>query len=104
LQGEFAEQVIRVIKSIPRGKVATYGQIAALAGNPRGARQVVRFLKTYSRKENLPWHRVINARGRISLPAGEGRELQAAMLRREKITVTDDEKVDLRKFLWRPFD
>jgi methylated-DNA-protein-cysteine methyltransferase-like protein len=102
MQGEFAENVISAIKSIPRGKVATYGQIAALAGNPRAARQVVRFLKTYSQKEKLPWHRVINARGQISLPAGAGRELQAALLRKEGVAVSDDERVDLNIYLWKP--
>ena len=63
----YSERIKELIKRIPYGKVATYGQIASLAGNRRGARQVVRILHTCSQKENLPWHRVINARGSISL-------------------------------------
>ena len=62
---EFEDRVKDVIKSIPRGKVATYAQVAALAGNHQAARQVVRVLHTSSAKDRLPWHRVINSRGGI---------------------------------------
>ncbi|MFZ0892567.1 MAG: MGMT family protein [Thermoplasmata archaeon] len=59
-----------VIARVPRGKVITYGQVAAAAGFPRAARLTVRALQT----TGLPWHRVVAAGGRIALPGEEGRE------------------------------
>lgn len=88
------------IASIPRGKVATYGQIAAIAGNPRAARQVVRVLHTSSEKENLPWHRVINSKGKISLNPGFGYELQKTLLQKEGVQFEDKDIVDFHKYLW----
>ena len=61
----------RVIARVPKGKVVTYGQVAEIAGFPRGARLTVRALQ---RAEGLPWHRVVAAGGRIALPGAEGRE------------------------------
>ena len=61
----FTERVIQLIQQIPAGNVMTYGQIAKLAGSPRGARQVVRILHSSSGKYQLPWHRVVNAKGEI---------------------------------------
>lgn len=99
---EFHNRTVAVIKKIPPGKVATYGQIAALAGNPRGARQVVRTLHTSSEKEELPWYRVINGRGAISLPPGNGYELQKALLQDEGIEFDCRGRVDLSRFRWMP--
>ncbi len=62
----FTQDVVALIRAIPAGRVATYGQIARLAGNPRAARQVVRILHSMSQAERLPWHRVVNAKGEIS--------------------------------------
>lgn len=62
----FTERVIRIIQPIPSGHVMTYGQIARLAGNSWGARQVARILHSMSCKYRLPWHRVINSRGEIA--------------------------------------
>lgn len=98
----FHQNVIRTIKRIPRGKVATYGQIAMLAGDPRGARQVARALHSSSDKENLPWHRVINSQGRISLPIGSGLEIQRALLEAEGVVFKRDDSIDLERFLWSP--
>jgi methylated-DNA-protein-cysteine methyltransferase-like protein len=98
----FHSRIIKVLKSVPKGKVTTYGQVAALAGNPGAARQVVRALHSSTRSADLPWHRVINAKGRISLPPGAGFEMQQAMLRDEGIDVTDGGAVDLKRFGWRP--
>ena len=61
----FTECVIQLIQQIPPGNVMTYGQVAKLAGSPRGARQVVRILHSSSEKHQLPWHRVVNAKGEI---------------------------------------
>lgn len=63
----FTKEVISIIKNIPSGRVMSYGQISRVAGNPRGARQVARILHSMSRKHGLPWHRVINAQGKISI-------------------------------------
>ena len=71
LMTPFTENVVEIIRSIPEGKVATYGQIAGLAGSPRAARQVVRALHSMSKKHRLPWHRVINAKGQIALQDDE---------------------------------
>ncbi|MCR4277915.1 MAG: MGMT family protein [Candidatus Berkelbacteria bacterium] len=101
----FKEQVIKKIKEIPSGKVATYGQIAALAGSPRGALMVGRTLRYASENEKLPWQRVINSKGRISIvnmsyPA----ELQAQLLQEEGVVVEkriDSYYINLSRFLWR---
>ena len=98
----FHQSVIRVIKRIPKGRVASYGMIAMLAGNPRAARQVVRTLNTASREARLPWHRVINREGRIALKPGQGFELQRAMLIDEGVSVSPDGQIDLEKYLWSP--
>ncbi len=91
----FTEQVIDIIRAIPKGKVMTYGQIAATAGSPRGARQVVRILHTMSDKYELPWHRVINAKGEIAITEDESRFLQKILLEEEGITPNEDGRIDL---------
>ena len=100
--GSFTERVKEIIQSIPRGKVAIYGQIALIAGNPRGARQVSWILHSCSEKHRLPWQRVINSRGSISLPAGGGYELQKQLLEQEGICFEDEDRIDLNRFLWSP--
>lgn len=92
----FTNEVIQIIKMIPKGQVMTYGQIAAYAGNPRGARQVSRILHSMTQKYNLPWHRVINSKGGISL-TGENGFVQAQMLISEGVVV-QNKKVDLNKY------
>jgi len=99
---KFEEEVKRCIKAIPRGKVATYAQIAALAGNHRAARQVARVLHASSDKDRLPWHRVINSRGGISLRRGRGFETQRKLLRGEGVFVDRSGRVDLNGFQWEP--
>ena len=99
---EFEDRVKELIRAIPRGKVATYAQIASLAGNYRGARQVVRVLHASSGKDRLPWQRVINSRGGISLPRGRGFEDQRRLLRREGVAVGRAGRVDLGRFQWEP--
>ncbi|MEW6014577.1 MAG: MGMT family protein [Candidatus Zixiibacteriota bacterium] len=102
MSDEFSRVVVGVIKKIPRGRVASYGQIAALAGNPRAARQVVRALHSLSGKEKLPWHRVINSKGTISLRPGAGYELQKALLKKEGVRIDERDRVDLARFQWNP--
>jgi methylated-DNA-protein-cysteine methyltransferase-like protein len=98
----FHQRVKGVIQKIPKGKVATYGQIAALAGNPRAARQVVRVLHSSSRKDNLPWHRVVNKEGKISLKLNYGYETQKRLLRREGVKFNKDDTIDFSRYLWSP--
>ncbi len=99
---EFEQRVKELIRRIPRGKVATYAQIASLAGNYRSARQVARVLHSSSDKDRLPWHRVINSRGGISLRPGRGFETQRRLLRQEGVAADRTGHVDLSVFLWEP--
>ena len=99
---EFEERVKGVIKAIPRGKVATYAQVAALAGNCRAARQVVRVLHASSAKDRLPWHRVINSRGGISLGRNRGFEEQRRRLLEEGVRVSGSGRIGLEDFQWEP--
>jgi methylated-DNA-protein-cysteine methyltransferase-like protein len=98
----FYERVIHIIRSIPRGKVATYGQIAAYAGNPRASRQVAYILHSSAEKEHLPWHRVINRKGRVSLKPRHGYELQKQLMEDEGILFDEDDCIDLQVFQWSP--
>lgn len=95
----FTEKVVKLIRRIPRGQVATYGQIAVMAGNAYASRQVARLLHSLSGKERLPWHRVINSHGTISLQ-GEAGERQQTLLEREGVEFGLHGKVDLVRFLW----
>ena len=97
---QFTETVIEIIKSIPKGKVQTYGGISRLAGSPFGARQVVRILSSMSDKHNLPWHRVINSKGELPQMNKEMFIEQIKLLRNEKVKVSDVGKIDLEKYLW----
>lgn len=98
----FYERAVNSIKSIPRGKVATYGMIARLAGNPRSARQVAYILSSSWKKHNLPWHRVVNSKGGISLRPGRGYEEQRERLDREGIVFREDGTIDLERYKWKP--
>ena len=98
----FYHAVIRIVKRIPRGRVATYGQIASLAGNARAARQVAWILHAASEKHDLPWHRVINRLGGISLPRFGGYEVQRALLVQERVKFDARDRIDLKKFQWQP--
>ena len=96
----FTQRVKEVIRKIPRGKVATYGQIAAYAGSPRAVRQVVWILNSSSRKDKLPWHRVINRNGKISLKPNHGYEIQKMLLRKEGVKFDKSDVIDFELYLW----
>ncbi len=100
----FTQRAADVIKAIPVGCVATYGQVAVMAGSPRGARQVVRLLHTASNSLGLPWHRVVDRDGRISLPRGGGYEEQRARLEAECVAFTIEDRIDMRIHQWNPAD
>ncbi|QHJ70700.1 MGMT family protein [Planococcus halotolerans] len=97
----FTRKAIQVIQNIPSGKVMTYGQIAAHAGSPRGARQVARLLHSMSAKYSLPWHRVINAAGEISIKDENHRQIQADLLRSEGVEMKAG-KVALNQYRFDP--
>lgn len=99
---DFHQRVVTIIKKIPKGKVATYGQIAALVGHPRAARQVVRILHSSSQKEQLPWHRVVNRQGQISLRPGSGYETQKELLKEEGVAFGSSDTIDFDRYLWSP--
>jgi len=94
-------RIYDVVSRIPRGRVATYGQVADLAGMPRQARLVGYALHALPEGTALPWHRVVNARGRISLRAGGADPLQARRLAREGVRAVDG-VISLDRFRWRP--
>nr|WP_154895702.1 MGMT family protein [Paenibacillus xylanexedens] len=98
----FTKQVVAIIASIPEGKVMTYGQIAALAGSPRAARQVVRILHSMSRKERLPWHRVVNAKGEIAIPDEHSRLMQETELISEGVEFQLNGTINLQQFGYDP--
>jgi methylated-DNA-protein-cysteine methyltransferase related protein len=99
------EQIYEVIRRIPPGRVATYGQIARLAGMPRDARTVGWALRAVPEGSDVPWQRVINAQGRISFPPGsEGAALQRAMLEDEGIVFDRDGRVNLKVYGWEGLD
>ena len=85
--------MLKTVRRIPKGKVATYGDVAAASGHPGCARQVVWALRA---GKNVPWHRVLGAQGRIRLTGEAGFE-QKLRLRTEKVVVTGD-RVDLKQF------
>ena len=100
----YSDKMKELIKQIPAGKVATYGQIALYAGNPRSARQVAWILHSSSTKDNLPWHRVINSKGRISLPKGRGYDIQKKLLEREGVIFDEDDYINLEEYRWIKID
>ena len=83
--GAFARCVLHVIEQIPSGAVASYGQVAALAGAPRNARQVGALLRDGLCRGGAPWHRVLGSSGRVSLPRDSGGTVQRQMLDAEGI-------------------
>ena len=96
------QRIWALVCAIPAGQVATYGQIAALAGLPRRARLVGHALRHLPATTPVPWQRVINARGGISFPKGsESYRLQQALLLAEGVEFTG-EQIDLNRFRWRP--
>ena len=101
IPSDFTNKVVHIIRSIPKGKILTYGFISKLAGNPRAARQVSWLLHSSTKKYDLPWHRVINSRGKIALKSVEDKEYQKNLLEQEGIMVSDGYKINLEDYLWK---
>ena len=98
---EMAEMILAVVNQIPYAKVATYGQIARLAGLPKHARLVGRVLSHLESDTNIPWYRVINAQAKISLKQLDehGQNIQQQKLMQEGICFRGD-RVDLKRYQW----
>ena len=99
---DFVEKVIRAIKMIPYGYVTTYGHIALLAGKPRAARVVGGILSNSKIDDDLPWQRVINSKGFLSIKGNAvvNKDIQASLLKQEGISFVAEYKVDLGKHGW----
>lgn len=95
-----SQLIIEVLRGIPRGRVASYGSVAAQAGLMNGARQVARLLHSSSEKEDLPWFRVVRSDGSIALEPGRGFEEQAARLKSEGVELGADGRIDLARYGW----
>lgn len=97
------DRIYAVVKRIPKGRVATYGQVAALAGLPGHARQVGYALHALPENHRLPWHRVVNAKGEVSPRAWPfAEDMQRAYLESEGIPFDERNRFPLEQFRWRP--
>jgi len=94
-------RIHRVVSRIPRGRVATYGQVARLAGLGRQARLVGYAMHALPTGSRVPWQRVVNARGEISLP-GSSATRQRSLLENEGVRFDGRGRIDLDRFLWQP--
>lgn len=101
---KFANTVYKIIQNIPYGKVVSYGQVAIYAGVPRGARQVGWILHQSEGKIDLPWWRVINNAGRITIKGSyyNSAETQRKLLLAEGVKVEENLDIDIEKYRWIP--
>jgi methylated-DNA-protein-cysteine methyltransferase-like protein len=98
------ERIFEVVKSIPRGRVATYGQVAELAGIAGQPRRTGYALSALPSGSGIPWHRVINAQGRISFPQGSKHyTLQRRLLKQEGVVFDKSGRINLALFRWQNF-
>ncbi|MGX9375800.1 methylated-DNA-protein-cysteine methyltransferase-like protein [Pantoea ananatis] len=96
----FKQRIWQIVAAIPPGRVTTYGDVALLAGSPRAARQVGGVLSRLPEGSTLPWHRVINRHGTISLQ-GDRLFRQRDALEAEGVEVSDAGEIDLGQYRWR---
>lgn len=95
----FRQRIFQIVAAIPYGRVTTYGEVALLAGSPRASRQVGGVLKRLPDGSKLPWHRVINRKGEISL-IGDDYQRQKSALLAEGIVFDRYGRIDLQRFRW----
>lgn len=101
MESNFKQRVIDLVSKIPRGRVMTYGQIAALCGAPNAARAVGTI--AHFGPSDLPWQRVVNKSGGLaSAYTYGGRGGQKAQLEADGIVVNQDNKIDIEKYIWWP--
>ncbi|WP_240741935.1 methylated-DNA--[protein]-cysteine S-methyltransferase [Deinococcus sp. KSM4-11] len=102
MQGAFQAGILALVARIPAGRVMTYGQLALLAGAPGAARQAGQVMNGLTAETALPWHRVINAQGRVSTyKVGTG-DLQEQLLRAEGVAFDETGRCDLATLQWWP--
>lgn len=101
---QFKDKVIKVIQMIPRGKVMNYGQVALYIGIPRGAQQVGWIMRSVETKVDMPWWRVMNSAGRITIKGNihNDQPLQKKLLEAEGIAVSNDLIIDIDKYRFIP--
>ena len=97
-------KIYKIVAQIPFGKVATYGQIARLAGVGKNARIIGYALSALPQQIDIPWHRVINRMGKISFSPSRNNHdtLQKYLLEQEGVLFNSENKIDLKKYLWQP--
>ena len=96
------ERIYAVIKKIPKGKVATYGQVARLAGLPRHARQVGYALAALAEGARVPWQRVVNASGEVSVREHpNSQQIQRVLLEKERVAFDERGRISLPNFQWK---
>ena len=96
------EHIWQIVSQIPKGKVISYGQIAKLAGLPQAARLVGNVLKKLPGDTKLPWHRVVNSQGKISLVVGSMPYKEQKVRLIDEGIIFNGEKIPLKKFHWNP--
>lgn len=99
----FKDRVLQIIKAVPKGTVVSYGQVAAYAGLPRASREVGWILNSLSEAESVPWWRVVNNKGFLSIRGNQtaDKELQKKLLQVDGVEVSDDFVLDIEKFRFR---
>jgi methylated-DNA-protein-cysteine methyltransferase related protein len=103
MASETYERIYAVVRRIPRGRVATYGQVAKLAGLPHHARQVGYAMHALPWSTRVPWHRVISAPGQIAKRADpDGARWQQLKLEREGVQIDESGRISLHRFGWKP--
>ena len=103
--GDWMKSVWQVVSGIPRGHVLTYGEVARLAGKSRWARRVSRAMRRAPRGVELPWHRVVNARGEVSRRSdgsGIAEGDQRHLLAEEGVEFDSQGRIDLDRYSWEP--
>ncbi len=102
IEQNFKEQVLSFIGQVPKGKVVSYGQVAAACGKPKGAREVGRILRNFDIDGNsgIPWWRVLNNKGVISIKGNwtADKELQKSLLKKDGVKVSKELEVDMGKY------
>ena len=99
---EYYPRIWKAVAAIPYGRVASYGQIAELAGMARGARMVGRALGSAPDRMTLPWYRVLNAHGRIAIPKDSKARREQIQRLTDEGGVVNDGRVDMRRYHWVP--
>ena len=97
---DFTHRVWHVVRQCPRGKVVSYGGVAAIMGTPRAARGVGQALQALPSNTTVPWWRVINRNGEISIRGGHGPIVQRKLLEKEGVKFSRSGRVDWKKFGW----